>query len=68
MSEIITNYMFVRGESDKNPILEEVLLRPALCCDELHILSGYANSSMLKRHLELLDDYLKAEKSHISIH
>ena len=68
MSEIITNYRFVRGESDKNPILEEVLLKPASCCDEIHILSGYANSSMLKRHLELLDEYLKAEKRRIKIH
>lgn len=68
MSEIITNFQFVRGESDDNPILEQVLLNPSSFCDELHILSGYANSSMLKRHLEMLKERMGAENRHIKIH
>ncbi len=68
MSEIVSNYDYVCGESDRNPIVDEVLLEPSQSCDELHILSGYANSSMLKRHLELLDEYLKAEGRVVKIH
>lgn len=68
MSEIISNYEYVCEESDQNHIVDEVLLKPSLHADELHILSGYANSSMLKRHLELLDEYLKVENRNIKIH
>jgi len=29
---------------------------PIECCNELHVLSGYVSSSMVKRHLELIDE------------
>ena len=68
MSDIITNYGYVLEDSDINQIEEEVLLDPANSCDELHILSGYAPSSMLKRHLELLEERLGEHARDIRIH
>jgi len=42
--------------SDSNTLENEILMLPAEECDELHILSGYARSSMLKRHIDMLDE------------
>lgn len=67
MNEVISNYSYVLGDTDDNAIVNEVLLKPASICDELHILSGYSNSSMLKRHIELLDDYLMNSGRHVKI-
>ena len=68
MVSVFSNYEYVVGESDENRFLEEVLLKPADVCEELHILSGYANSSMLKRHIDLLNVRLEKTGRNIRVH
>ena len=51
----LSNRDYLFGVSSKNTLLNEVLIAPSKECDELHIISGYVASSMVKRHLELLD-------------
>lgn len=68
MNDIISNYDYLQGGSETNLIEEEVLLDPSDECDELHILSGYANSAMLKRHLDMLEEHLGEGSKKIQIH
>ncbi|MDD2532065.1 MAG: NgoFVII family restriction endonuclease [Candidatus Methanomethylophilaceae archaeon] len=68
MNEIFTNYEYVSGTSKVNQIVKEVLIIPSSSCDELHIVSGYANSSMLKRHLELLGESQNDRGNQVKIH
>ncbi len=49
------NNIFSNAES-RNALLERVLLEPMESCDELRIITGYASSSMLKRHLDYIQN------------
>lgn len=55
MSEIITNGANMPPDEENNRMLREILVEPAETCDELRIVSGYVSSSMVKRHIEILD-------------
>jgi HKD family nuclease len=64
---MLSNKQFLEGEAGADAMAEEILIRPAEECDELHILSGYATSSMLKRHLGILDEILASSGKKVKI-
>lgn len=64
--KLVTN----RGLSDgveAEGMLSEVLLDSANDCDKLCILSGYASSAMVKRHIDMLSELEKKTGKHIKI-
>ncbi|MCL2148367.1 MAG: NgoFVII family restriction endonuclease [Methanomassiliicoccaceae archaeon] len=64
----LSNRDYMLGNTSKNELLEEVLINPSDYCDELHIISGYATSSMAKRHLEQLDALHKGTGRGVKVH
>lgn len=65
---VIISNRDVGEDPSHNRMVEEVLLRPALDCDELKVLTGYVSSSMARRHLDELDSILEDTGRRVRIH
>jgi Predicted HKD family nuclease len=66
--KVLSNKEYILGNDRENKLLNEVLIEFSRNCDTLHILSGYATSSMMKRHLELLDALSDETNCKVKIH